>query len=205
MLEPLLPLFVEEPVLPEFTAELARITAGTSIPIATGERLYSRREFKTALDAGIAVAQPDASHAGGISEVRRIAALAEMYDVQIAPHCPLGPISLAACLQIGFATPNYLIQEQSLGLHSHHNQPGLDYLLDTGVFTLTDGHIARPLSARTGHRHRREGGSIRCRTGPSLPFTGVAAHRRIVRGVVTRPWPGLPQGPGVFDLRPVSW
>jgi galactonate dehydratase len=149
-MEPFLPLFVEEPVLPEFSDRLGRITAHTSIPIATGERLYSRREFKTVLDAGIAVAQPDASHAGGISEVRRIAALAEMYDVQIAPHCPLGPISLAACLQIGFATPNYLIQEQSLDLHRHRNQPGLDYLLDTSVLTLADGHIARPVAPGLG-------------------------------------------------------
>jgi len=69
------------------------------------------------LRAGIAVAQPDVSHAGGISEVRRIAAMAEVYDVQLAPHCPLGPIALAACLQVGFATPNFLIQEQSIGIH----------------------------------------------------------------------------------------
>ena len=87
------------------------------VPIATGERLYSRWEFLPVLDAGVAVAQPDLSHAGGISEVRRIAALAETYGATLAPHCPLGPIALAASLQVAFATPNFLIQEQSLGIH----------------------------------------------------------------------------------------
>ncbi|WP_262496165.1 enolase C-terminal domain-like protein [Nonomuraea sp. SYSU D8015] len=108
LLEPLLPLFVEEPVLPEFARDMRRITDATSIPIATGERLYSRWDFRDVLPTGIAVAQPDASHAGGISEVRRIAAMAEAYDVVMAPHCPLGPITLAASLQIDLATPNFL-------------------------------------------------------------------------------------------------
>ena len=80
------------------------------------------------LQAGIAVAQPDLSHAGGITEVRKIAALAEIYDVQLAPHCPLGPLALAACLQVGFATPNYLIQEQSIGIHYNQGAEVLDYV-----------------------------------------------------------------------------
>src|SRR5690606_38444498 len=112
LLEPLTPLFVEEPVVPELTSRLGSLTASTVVPIATGERLYSRWDFAPALEAGVAVIQPDLSHAGGISEVRRIAALAEVYDALLAPHCPLGPIALAACLQVGFATPNLLIQEQ---------------------------------------------------------------------------------------------
>ena len=82
------------------------------------------------LQAGIAVAQPDLSHAGGITEVRKIAALAEMYDVQLAPHCPLGPLALAACLQVGFATPNFLIQEQSIGIHYNQGAEVLDYVVD---------------------------------------------------------------------------
>ncbi|GFJ87752.1 galactonate dehydratase [Phytohabitans rumicis] len=105
LLEPLLPLFVEEPVLPEFSRDLARITDSTAIPIAAGERLYSRWDFRDVLPTGIAVAQPDLSHAGGISEVRRIAAMAEAYDVALAPHCPLGPIALAASIQVDLATP----------------------------------------------------------------------------------------------------
>ncbi|TDE53990.1 galactonate dehydratase [Nonomuraea mesophila] len=169
LLEPYLPFFVEEPVVPELTAELAAVTSATSIPIAAGERLYSRWEFRPALEAGIAVAQPDVSHAGGISETRRIAALAEVYGAAVAPHCPLGPIALAASLQTGFATPNLLIQEQSLGLH--YNQPAdlLDYLVDPSVFRYADGHVPLPTgpglgieidtaaverAAETGHRWR---------------------------------------------------
>ena len=88
------------------------LTQGTTLPIATGERLYSRWEFAEVIQSGVAVIQPDVSQAGGISELRRIAAMAETYDVTVAPHCPLGPITLAASLQIDFATPNILIQEQ---------------------------------------------------------------------------------------------
>ncbi|TCO44125.1 galactonate dehydratase [Kribbella antiqua] len=143
LLEPLLPLFVEEPVLPEFARDLRRITDSTSIPIATGERLYSRWDFRDVLPTGIAVAQPDLSHAGGISEVRRIAAMAEAYDVAVAPHCPLGPITLAASLQIDLATPNFLIQEQSLGIEYGGGSALLDYLVDPQVFSFVDGHIER--------------------------------------------------------------
>lgn len=143
LLEPLLPLFVEEPVLPEFARDLRPITEATSIPIATGERLYSRWDFRDVLPTGIAVAQPDLSHAGGISEVRRIAAMAEAYDVVIAPHCPLGPIALAASLQIDLATPNFLIQEQSLGIEYGGGSALLDYLADPQVFAFVDGHLER--------------------------------------------------------------
>jgi galactonate dehydratase len=143
LLEPLLPLFVEEPVLPEFARDLQRITESTSIPIATGERLYSRWDFRDVLPTGIAVAQPDLSHAGGISEVRRIAAMAEAYDVAVAPHCPLGPITLAASLQIDLATPNFLIQEQSLGIEYGGGSALLDYLVDPKVFNFVDGNIER--------------------------------------------------------------
>lgn len=143
MLEPLGPMFAEEPVLPEHGHLLPGLTAATSVPIACGERLYSRADFLPALQAGIAVAQPDLAHAGGISEVRRIAALAEIYDVQLAPHCPLGPIALAASLQVAFATPNFLIQEQGIGIHYNRDAELLDYVLDRDVFAFPDGHIHR--------------------------------------------------------------
>ncbi|WP_406304519.1 galactonate dehydratase [Streptomyces sp. NBC_00885] len=142
LLEPYLPLFVEEPVVPELSEHIGDVVRSTSIPIATGERLYSRWDFKKVLQQGIAVAQPDLSHAGGISEVRRIAAMAEAYDVSLAPHCPLGPIALAACLQVGFATPNLLIQEQSLGIHYNAGSDLLDYLADRSVFRYENGHVA---------------------------------------------------------------
>jgi galactonate dehydratase len=150
LLEPVLPLFVEEVVLPEFSRDLAAVAAGTSIPIATGERLYSRWDYRDVLPAGIAVAQPDLSHAGGISEVRRIAAMAEAYDVALAPHCPLGPIALASSLQVDFATPNFLIQEQSLGIHYNKDNDLLDYLVDPSVFAFDEGYVARPTGPGLG-------------------------------------------------------
>jgi galactonate dehydratase len=140
LLEPLSPLFVEEPALPEYSRDLARLVEHTTVPLATGERLYSRWDFRDVLTTGIAVVQPDVSHAGGISEVRRIAALAEAHDVSLAPHCPLGPIALAASLQLAFATPNFLIEEQSIGLHYNQGSELLDYLMEPDVFRFTDGY-----------------------------------------------------------------
>ncbi|MEV4495601.1 galactonate dehydratase [Micromonospora arborensis] len=137
------PFFVEEPVLPDQAHHLRDIVASTPIPVATGERLYGRTEFLGPLQAGVTVVQPDLSHAGGISEVRRIAALAETYGALLAPHCPLGPISLAASLQVAFATPNFLIQEQSIGIHYNAGSELLDYLVDPEPFRFVDGHIAR--------------------------------------------------------------
>jgi galactonate dehydratase len=143
LLEPYRPLFLEEPVVPENSHLIGEFVRSTTIPVSTGERLYSRQEFLPVFQAGIAVAQPDLSHAGGITEVRKIAALAEVYDVQLAPHCPLGPIALAACLQVGFATPNYLIQEQSIGIHYNLGAEVLDYCLDKTPLTFVDGHVER--------------------------------------------------------------
>ncbi|GAA2799171.1 galactonate dehydratase [Kribbella solani] len=165
LLEPLLPMFVEEPVTPEYSRDLRRITESTSIPIAVGERLFSRWDFRDVLPTGIAVAQPDISHAGGISELRRIAAMAEAYDVNVAPHCPLGPITLAASLQIDFAIPNFLIQEQSLGIEYGGGNELLDYLVDPTVFAFADGHVRRP-------------------TGPGL---GIEVNEEVVRAAAAEP------------------
>jgi galactonate dehydratase len=141
LLEQFHPFFLEEPVAPENSHLIGEFARSTPIPVATGERLYSRQEFLPVLQGGIAVAQPDLSHAGGISEVRRIAALAETFDVQLAPHCPLGPIALAACLQVGFSTPNYLIQEQSIGIHYNKGAEVLDYVVDTEPLKFVDGNF----------------------------------------------------------------
>ncbi|MBB0247373.1 D-galactonate dehydratase, partial [Streptomyces alkaliphilus] len=149
-LAPTAPLFVEEPVLPEHTHLLAGLVGCSPVPLATGERLYSRAEVLPALRAGIAVLQPDPSHAGGISEVRRIASLAETFDVPIAPHCPLGPVALAASLQLAFATPNFLIQEHSLGIHYHSGAELPDYVVDREVFRPREGHFARPTAPGLG-------------------------------------------------------
>ncbi|MEW9550493.1 galactonate dehydratase [Nonomuraea sp. NPDC050783] len=153
------PMFVEEPLLPEHLHRLGEVTAASAVPIALGERLYSRAEFLPALSAGLAVAQPDVSHAGGISEVRRIAALAETFDVLLAPHCPLGPLALAASLQVAFATPNFLIQEQSAGIHYNAGAELLDYVLDPAPFAFS-----------AGHAHRTD-----------LPGLGVVVDERAVR------------------------
>ncbi|GAB2760054.1 galactonate dehydratase [Salinifilum aidingensis] len=149
-LEPVQPLFVEEPVLPELSGELPRVVDSTTVPIATGERLYSRWDFADVLRSGIAVAQPDLSHAGGVSECRRIAAQAEVHGVGLAPHCPLGPIALAASLQVDFASPNALIQETSLGIHYNQGSDVLDYLVATAVFDYSAGHVARPTGPGLG-------------------------------------------------------
>ncbi|GIF71233.1 galactonate dehydratase [Asanoa siamensis] len=141
---PFRPLLVEEPLVPEQTHLLGEIVRQTSIPVATGERIYDRAGFLPALQAGVSVVQPDLSHAGGISEVRRIAALAETYGALFAPHCPLGPIALAASLQVAFATPNFLIQEQSMGIHYHRGGADLlDYVADPAPLRIVEGHIAR--------------------------------------------------------------
>ena len=152
LLEPLRPLFIEEPLLSEQPEAIGQIAAQTSIPIALGERLYSRWDFKPFFEnALIDVAQPDLAHAGGISECRRIAAFAETYDVAIAPHCPLGPIALAACVQLALATPNFVIQEMSLGIHYNTKEHDLlTYLEDPSPFDLTDGMIAAPSGAGLG-------------------------------------------------------
>lgn len=176
-LEPLLPLFVEEPVAPELAAEhLPRITASTSVPIASEERAYSRRDVAPLLAGGIAVAQPDVSHAGGISETRRIASSAEMHGASIAPHSPLGPIALTASLQVDLAAPNVLIQEQSRGIHHNESWDALDLVLDTAVFDICDGHIARLTGPGPRDRDRRGGCSPGRRAGARLARTRVAAQ-----------------------------
>lgn len=141
-LEPLMLAFVEEPLRPEHTHRLRDITSSTTVPIATGERLYSRADFRPAIAAGITIAQPDLSHAGGITECFRIATMAEIDDVQIAPHCPLGPVALAACLQLDLAVPNTFVQEQGLGLHEP-DTADLELLLNPEVLTLVDGCVPR--------------------------------------------------------------
>ncbi|WP_240421904.1 galactonate dehydratase [Paenibacillus periandrae] len=143
-MEPYKPMFIEEPVLAENYEVIHEITKGSSVPIATGERMYTRWDFKRLLThGGVDIIQPDLSHAGGIWEVRKIAAMAEAFDVAVAPHCPLGPIALASSLQLDFCTPNSFIQEQSLGIHYNQGSDLLDYLVDPGVFDYEGGFVKR--------------------------------------------------------------
>jgi galactonate dehydratase len=144
-LEPHQPMFIEEPVLPEHNDALPGIAAHTTTPIATGERMYSRWDFKQVFESGaVDVIQPDLSHAGGITEVKKIADMAEAYDVAMAPHCPLGPIALAACIQVDAVSPNALIQEQSLDIHYNEGSDVLDYLADPSVFDYREGYVDFP-------------------------------------------------------------
>jgi galactonate dehydratase len=144
-LEPHEPMFIEEPLLPEHNDALPEIASHTTIPIATGERMFSRWDFKQVFeDQSVDVIQPDLSHAGGITEVHKIAAMAEAYDVALAPHCPLGPIALASCVQVDATSPNALIQEQSLNIHYNQGSDVLDYLADPSVFEYEDGYVDLP-------------------------------------------------------------
>lgn len=148
-LNPYNPMFIEEPVLCENNESLDHIYNYTSIPIATGERMFSRWDFKEILHRGVVdIIQPDLSHAGGISEVRRIATMAEAYDVALAPHCPLGPISLASALHMDFASANAFIQESSLGIHYNKGFDLLDYMANPEIFKVEDGYL--PLITKPG-------------------------------------------------------
>ena len=144
--EPYCPMFIEEPCLPENPDAMLRIAQSTTIPIAAGERVFTRWGFRELLEKqAVAVVQPDLCHAGGIFEAKKIAAMAEVYYASIAPHNPLGPISLASCLQLDACTPNFLIQEH----------PGMSEKWDLGV-----GYLKKPFVIENGY--------IDLPTGPGL-------------------------------------
>jgi galactonate dehydratase len=141
--EPYDPMFVEEPVRPEQNDALTQLT-DTTVPIATGERMFSRWDFKPLLEQGVVdIVQPDPSHAGGITELTAIAEMAEAYDVSLAPHCPLGPVSLAAALQVDAVSQTAVIQESSLGIHYNDGADVPEYLEKT-KFEPTDGFLTIP-------------------------------------------------------------
>lgn len=150
-LEPLGLLFIEEPLLSENPEAFAGIASLISTPIATGERLYSRWDFKRFFESGVIdIIQPDLSHAGGLTECRKIAAMAESYDIAVAPHCPLGPLALAACLQLAACTPNVVIQEMSLGIHYNEGHDLLTFCTNPEVLSPEDGFLAIPTAPGLG-------------------------------------------------------
>jgi galactonate dehydratase len=140
-LEPYSPMFVEEPCQAQNHDVMADIARGTHLPIATGERVFTKWGFREVLEKKAAVVlQPDLCHAGGITEVRLIAGMAEAYYATVAPHNPLGPISLAAGVQISASIPNFLCQEQvSLG-EGYIKRP----------FTVSNGYLALPTGPGLG-------------------------------------------------------
>jgi len=145
------PMFIEEPVLCEQMEDFKDIANCCHIPLATGERLFSRFDFKRLLQVGgIDIIQPDLSHAGGITEVKKIASMAEAYDVALAPHCPLGPIALSACLQVDATCYNAVIQEQSIGIHYNKNLSVLDYVINKEDFAFHNGFVQLPYKPGLG-------------------------------------------------------
>jgi galactonate dehydratase len=140
-LEPYQPMFVEEPINCQEHDIMAEIARETFLPIATGERVFTKWGFREVLEKKAAtVLQPDLCHAGGITEVRLIAGMAEAYYATIAPHNPLGPISLAAGVQMAASIPNFLCQEQvSLG-EGYLKQP----------FTVRNGYLDLPTGPGLG-------------------------------------------------------
>jgi galactonate dehydratase len=142
-LEPHHPMFIEEPLLSEHIGGIKDLAQQTSCPIALGERLHSRWDVRPFLEAGcVDILQPDISHIGGISEMKRIASMAEAYDVAIAPHCPLGPIALAACCQVDCTLANFAIQEMSLGIHYNAGSQDLtSYTKNPEVWDVKEGYI----------------------------------------------------------------
>jgi len=150
-------MFIEEPVLCDNMESFVEIARAANIPIATGERLYSRWDYKRLLQLGcIDIIQPDLSHAGGITEVKKIGSMAEAFDVALAPHCPLGPIALASCLQVDATCHNAVIQEQSMGIHYNKEKSVLDYIINKDVFEFKDGFVDMPRLPGLGIKVNKE-------------------------------------------------
>ncbi|MFB6295592.1 MAG: galactonate dehydratase [Halobacteriales archaeon] len=150
-LKPYDPLFVDQPTLPEHGDAIGSIASRTSVPISTGERLYTRYDFRPLLvEGGLAVVQPDVTHAGGITELRKIATLAETFDAAVVPHCPLSPVAFAASLQVDFAAPSVAMQEQDLNLHDPEASISLRYLDDPETFAFEEGYVERPTGPGLG-------------------------------------------------------
>ena len=151
------PMFLEEPVLCEHMELFKEIADCCNIPIATGERLFTKYDFKRLFaSGGVDIIQPDLSHAGGITEVKKIAAMAEAHDVALAPHCPLGPIALASCLQVDATSYNAVIQELSMGFHYNVGKSVLDYVKNKEDFAFVDGYVRLPVKPGIGVEVNRE-------------------------------------------------
>lgn len=143
-IEPFDPMFYEELLLPGNSDALREVARNCAVPLATGERMFTRWDFKAVLEDGVVdIIQPDVSHTGGIWELRKIAAMAEAYDVAVAPHCPLGPITLASSLQIDLCTPNAFIQEQSTNVAYHTDDNAMFRYLKGDPFNFNAGFVSR--------------------------------------------------------------
>eukprot|EP00051_Salpingoeca_urceolata_P015933 m.208811 g.208811 ORF g.208811 m.208811 type:complete len:396 (-) comp18541_c0_seq7:37-1224(-) len=151
-LAPYDPLFFEEPVCVGQNSAMAQVAAATTVPIATGERMFTVEQFRDLFEArAVNIVQPDCSHAGGISQMLSISRMAEAYEVAFAPHCPLGPVALASCLQVDACSINFAFQETSMGIH--YNVEGstdlLDYVINKEDFAV-DGEGYMPVLCKPG-------------------------------------------------------
>ncbi|MBO9608872.1 MAG: galactonate dehydratase [Paenibacillaceae bacterium] len=167
-LEPYRPLFLEEPAPPERVDLLRRIAGGTTVPVAAGERWMGKWAFREALDAGAAVLQPDIAHAGGFTELAKIAAIAESHFAVVAPHCPLSPLSFAACVQFAAAAPNFLVQE-----HNEVNDSRAD-----GRTLIGRGFFREPFALDADG----------CVAVPRLPGLGVELDDAGMAAIAQLPW-----------------
>lgn len=144
-LEPYKLMFMEEVVLPENEEYFKEVAALSSTPLATGERLVSRWQYKNIFREGVVdIIQPDVAMVGGILEMKKIIAMAEAFDMAAAPHAPYGPIALAATLQVDVCSPNVFIQEQSLGIHYNKGFDLLDFVKNKDVFQYENGFVKVP-------------------------------------------------------------
>ena len=137
------PMFVEEPVPQENVDALKLVSDHVPFPIATGERLLTRWDFREILEKqAVALIQPDVSHTGGITELKKIANMAEVYYVHIMPHCAIGPVAFSACMQVDAVVPNFLAQEQI--------DQGLGEKILCEPWVVADGHIELPTKPGLG-------------------------------------------------------
>lgn len=145
------PMFIEEPVPPEHTNQLPEVAAETTIPIAAGGRSYSLGEFRRLVQQGnVDLVQPSVSHANGITAVNKVANMTEAHNVAIAPHSPTGPISFAACLHIGIASPNALIQQQPIDVLEDHGGSIFNEMVEGSPFEYASGFIEAPTDPGLG-------------------------------------------------------
>ena len=167
-LEPYRPLFLEEPAPVERINLLRQIVEGTTVPIAVGERWMGKWAFHDALCEGATVMQPDIAHAGGFTELKKIAAMAEAHYAVMAPHCPLSPLSIAACIQLAAAVPNFLVQE--------HN--AVNDALVNGKTVIGRGYFKDPFVLD-------EDG---CVAVPEKPGLGVEIDQDGMEAILRKPW-----------------
>lgn len=169
LLEPYNIYWYEEPCWPEHVDALVEVSRALRFPIATGERLVGRWEFRELLEKrAVAIIQPDVSHCGGISEVRKIAAMADTYAITVACHNPQGPISTSASLHLAFATPNYLIQEIVW------NDVPWRFDVVQGGFAVTGGQVGAPTTPGLGIEVNEQ----EARKYPAQPEVLMPAYRR---------------------------